>query len=44
MRKSKYQITIEIESDTDPRDWCLGETLVIDEPYEVIQITGGKQQ
>jgi len=34
----KYLITLSVKSETDPRDWYFGETLVIDEDYEVINI------
>ena len=34
----KYRITIEVEAETDPRDWVFEDTLIIDEPYEVISI------
>lgn len=35
---SKYRITLEVESDTDPRGWVFQDTLVIDEEYQVINI------
>ena len=31
----RYTITLEVESDTDPRGWYYGDTLIIDEEYEV---------
>jgi len=34
----KYRITIEVEAETDPRDWVFEETLIIDEPYKVVSI------
>ena len=34
----KYLITLEVESDTDPREWVFQDTLVIDEEYQVINI------
>jgi hypothetical protein len=35
---NKYEITLEIETDLDPREWTLGEVLIIDEPYQITQI------
>ena len=34
----KYRITIEVDSDSDPRDWILEQPFIIDEPYEIISI------
>ena len=34
----KYQITLEVESNTDPREWYLPETLIIDEEYQLIKV------
>jgi len=34
----KYQITLEIESETNPREWCWGDTLIIDENYQVLNV------
>ena len=38
----KYTITLEVESDTDPREWYYGDTLVIDEDYQVIKVEESK--
>ena len=35
---SKYQITLEVESDNDPREWVFQDSLVIDGTYEVVNI------
>lgn len=35
---SKYRITLEVESEGDPRLWTLQDSLIIDEPYEVLNI------
>jgi len=34
----KYILTLQVESDTNPKDWYLGETLVIDEEYELLKV------
>lgn len=34
----KYIITLEIKTETDPREWYFGDTLIIDDEYEVINI------
>jgi hypothetical protein len=42
---AKYLVTLKLESDTDPREWYLPDTLVIEEAYElyeVINIDGDK--
>jgi hypothetical protein len=39
---SKYLITLEIESETDPSEWYWPETLIIDEDYQVLTIEKGK--
>jgi hypothetical protein len=38
----KYIITLSVKTDTDPSDWYFGETLIIDEEYEVINIEKAK--
>jgi hypothetical protein len=35
---NKYQITLEIESEIDPREWIWGDTLIIDENYQVTEV------
>lgn len=35
---SKYLVTLEIDSDTDPREWYLPDTLVIEEDYKLIRV------
>ncbi len=35
---NKYQITLEIESETNPNEWLWGDTLIIDENYQVIDV------
>lgn len=39
----RYLITLEVESDTDPRGWMFADTLVIEEEYKVIKIEEGKK-
>ena len=39
---SKYRITLEVESESDPRDWTFQDILVIDEPYQVLKIEEGE--
>lgn len=34
----RYIITVSVESDTDPREWHYGDTLVIDEEYEILGV------
>ena len=34
----KYQITLEIESESDPREWIWGDTLIIDENYGLLKV------
>jgi len=34
----KYLVTLEIDSDTDPREWYLPDTLVIDEDYRLVKV------
>lgn len=34
----KYLVTLEIESEMDPRDWYLPDTLVIDEKYQLVKV------
>ena len=36
--KQTYLITLEVKSQTDPRDWHWGEIVVIDEEYEVTNV------
>ncbi len=40
---SRYLITLEVESETDPKEWYWGDTLIIDEDYEVLTIEKGKE-
>ena len=35
----KYLLTLEIETETDPREWYFGDVLVIDEPYQVVKVS-----
>jgi hypothetical protein len=35
---SKYILTLQVESNTNPKDWYLGETLIIDEEYELLNV------
>lgn len=35
---SKYLITLEVESDTNPNEWYLPDTLVIDDDYKLIKV------
>lgn len=35
---SKYLVTLEIDTDTDPREWYLPDTLVIEEDYKLIRV------
>lgn len=39
----KYLITLEVESDTDPREWMFADSLVIEEEYKVIKIEEGER-
>lgn len=34
----KYLLTLQVESDTNPKDWYLGDTLIIDEEYELLKV------
>ena len=33
-----YKVTLEISTDTPIDDWVLGDTLIIDEPYRVLNV------
>jgi hypothetical protein len=44
MSKKQYLVTLAITSDSDPRDWHLGETLVIDEEYTLVSVHELKQE
>ena len=35
---AQYKIMLEVESETNPNEWLFPETLVIDEPYQVVSI------
>ena len=35
---AKYLMTLEVESDTDPREWYLPDTLVIDGEYKLMKV------
>ena len=34
----KYILTLQVESDTNPKDWYFGDTLIIDEEYELLKV------
>lgn len=34
----KYLVLLEIESESDPRDWYLPEVLVIDDEYKLVKV------
>lgn len=33
-----YKITLEVTSETNPKEWYFGDTLVIDEEYNVVSV------
>ena len=35
----KYIITLELESESDPREWLIEDKLIIDEPFTILEIT-----
>jgi hypothetical protein len=34
----KYILTLQVESDTNPKDWYLGDTLIIDDEYQLLDV------
>lgn len=34
----KYTITLELESESDPREWLIEDKLIIDEPFTILEI------
>ena len=35
MSRRRFRIILEIETDTDPREWILEDRIVIDDPYRI---------
>jgi hypothetical protein len=38
----RYVLTVEVESESDPRDWTLQDSLIIDGPYEILKVEEGE--